>query len=109
MGLRGLNFLHLDVTKTYKANCVLANKNIVTESIRFFMIKKSDAFLSEYLTDLTLHRFIKNCPQWDLNSQPPDHQSHALPTLNLLEICKVRFLLFHALLHMLDFVYFWNQ
>ena len=24
--------------------------------------------------------FVKNCPQWDLNSQPPDHESHALPT-----------------------------
>ena len=23
--------------------------------------------------------FVKNCPQSGLNSQPPDHQSHALP------------------------------
>ena len=56
--------------------------------------------------------FIKNCPQWGLNSQPPDHQSHALLTVlvrNLLEIYEVSFLLFHALLYMLDFVYFWNQ
>ena len=39
-------------------------------------------FLSDYLTDLTQHKinFFKNCPQWGLNSQPPDHQSHALPT-----------------------------
>ena len=32
---------------------------------------------------VTQHKinFIKNCPQWGLNSQPPDHQSHALPTV----------------------------
>ena len=24
--------------------------------------------------------FVKNCRQWGLNSQPPDHQSNALPT-----------------------------
>ena len=24
--------------------------------------------------------FVKNCPQWGLNSQPPDHQANALPT-----------------------------
>ena len=23
--------------------------------------------------------FVKNCPLWGLNPQPPDHQSHALP------------------------------
>ena len=53
--------------------------------------------------------FIKNCPQCGLNSQLPDHQSHALLTVlwrNLLEISEVSFLLFHAPLHMLDFVYF---
>ena len=52
---------------------------------------------------------IKNCHQWCLNSQTPDHQSHALPTAlgrNLLEISEVSFLLFHAPFHMLDFVYF---
>ena len=25
------------------------------------------------------NKFCKNCPQWGLNSQPPDHQSDALP------------------------------
>ena len=43
------------------------------------------------------------CPEWGLNSQPPDHQSHALPTelaRNLLEISEVSFLFFHAPLHM---------
>ena len=53
--------------------------------------------------------FIKNCPHWGLNSQPTDHQSHALLTelvRNLLEMSEVSFLLFLAPLHMLDFVYF---
>ena len=39
--------------------------------------------------------FVQNCPQWGLNSQPPDHQSHALPTVlgrNLLEISEGSFL-----------------
>ena len=51
--------------------------------------------------------FVKKCPQWGLNSQPPDHQSHALLTelaRNLLEMSEVSFLLFHAPLHMLDFI-----
>ena len=32
---------------------------------------------------VTQHKinFVKNYPQWGLNSQPPDHQSHALPTV----------------------------
>ena len=60
---------------------------------------------------VTQHKinFVKKCPQWGLNSQPPDHQSHALLTelaRNLLEMSEVSFLLFHAPLHMLDFVYF---
>ena len=42
------------------------------------------AFLSDYLINLKLHRtkknFIKNCPQWGLNSQPTDHDSNALTT-----------------------------
>ena len=44
-----------------------------------------------------------------MNSHPSDHQSHALPAVlgrNLLEISDVSFILFHAPLHMLDFVYF---
>ena len=66
--------------------------------IGFFTIGLSDAF-SVRLSDrseVTQHKinFIKNCPQWGLNSQPPDHQSCALPTVlarNLLEICEVSF------------------
>ena len=53
--------------------------------------------------------FVKNCSQWGLNSQPLDHQSGVLTTelaRNLLEISEVSFLLFHAPLQMLDFVYF---
>ena len=53
--------------------------------------------------------FVKNCPQWGLNPQPPDHQSPALPNelgRNLLEISEVSFLLFHAPLHMLGLWFF---
>ena len=37
--------------------------------------------IKEY--NITQHKinFAKNCPQWDLNSQPLDHQSTALPTV----------------------------
>ena len=76
----------------------------------FFMMGQSDTFLSGYLTDLKLHSTKKNCqklPQWGLNPRPLDHQSPALPTelgRNLLDISKVSFLLFHAPLHMFDFV-----
>ena len=38
--------------------------------------------------------FVKNCPRWGLNPQPPGHQSHALPTelgRNLLGISEVSF------------------
>ena len=65
-------------------------------------------------SEVTQHKinFVKNCTQWGLNSQPPDHQSSALPTelaRNLLEISEVSFLLFYTALHMLDFGYFQNQ
>ena len=55
---------------------------------------------------------VKNCPQWGLNSQPPDHEPNAVLTVlgrNLLKFSEVSFLLFHAPLHMLHFVYFYNQ
>ena len=35
--------------------------------------------------------FIKNCPQWGLNSQPPDQQSTALPAVlsHYLVVCGI--------------------
>ena len=59
------------------------------------------------LPALTEKSKIKSCPYWGLNPQPPNHQSHTLPTVlarNLLEISEVSLLLFHAPLHMLDFI-----
>ena len=92
-----------DVRSSKKANWVFHDRPVWRISVRL-----SDR------SKVTQHKinFIKNCPQWGLNSQPPDYQSRALPTVlgrNLLEICEVSFPLFHAPLHMLDFVYFWNQ
>ena len=53
--------------------------------------------------------FFKTCPQWGLNSQPPDHDSNALTTelgRNLLGRRFLKWALFHAPLYMLDFVHF---
>ena len=73
-------------------------------SFGFFTIKKSDAFLSDYLTDrskFTQNKiyFAKHCPQWSLNPQPPDHHSNALPSEARqesvgLEISEVSFVFF---------------
>ena len=55
------------------------------------------------------NKFHQKLPLWGLNPQPPDHHSPVLWTewgRNLLEISEVSFLLFHAPLHMLDFVLF---
>ena len=54
--------------------------------------------------------FVKNWPQWGWNPQPLDHHSNALPT-ELGRICWEgdfwsELCLFHAPLHMLDFVHF---
>ena len=49
--------------------------------------------------------FIKNCPQWSVNSQPPDHQSHALLTEVGRNLSELSFLLFHAPLHILDLLF----
>ena len=64
------------------------------EPFEFFTIRIS-VRLSDRIK-VTQHKvnFVKNCPQWGLNSQPPDHQSGALTTelaRNLLEISEVSF------------------
>ena len=71
------------------------------------MVQNSHFYTTSKVTQHKIN-FVKNCPQWNLNSQPPDHQYAFLTELggNLLEMSEVRFLLFHAPLHMLDFVYF---
>ena len=78
------------------------------ETLEFFTIGIS-VRLSDR-SEVIQHKinFVKNYPHWDLNSQPPDQQSGDLTTelgRNLLEISESSFLLFHAPLHMLDFVY----
>ena len=89
---------------SYKSNYLRPNKNKedeVTVGSGFPGFSRFP-FLSDYLTDLKLHRtinFVKNFPHWGLNSQPPDHHSNALPTewgRNLLghEISEVSFVCF---------------
>ena len=59
----------------------------MTELIRVFHDKKI-LRISVRLSDrseVTQHKInvVKHWPQWGLNSQPPDHQSPALPTVYL--------------------------
>ena len=125
---------HTNLDKLSQLGWVISSESFYDESCLFGECGYCNAIISKYMYIRIFHdkkvwhisvrssdrfkvmqnkiNFIKNYPQWGLNSQPPDHQSHALPTVlarNLLEICEVSFLLFHAPLHMLDFVYFWNQ
>ena len=82
---------------------------VILSSFEFFSIRISVRISDRSKVTQNKINFVKNCPQWGLNSQPLDHQSRALPTVpgrNLLEISEVSFLLFHAPLHMLDIVYF---
>ena len=85
------------------------NTKLILMLIEFLTIHISVRLSDRF--QVTQHKinFVKNCPIWGLNSQPPDHQSGALTTelaRNRLEISEVSFLLFYAPLHMLDFVYF---
>ena len=61
---------------------------------------------------VTQHKinFIKNCPQWDLNPQPSDHQAHALPNWareeSVEDFWSELSFVFMCHFTMLDFVYF---
>ena len=82
---------------------------MVPDQFGFFTIRISVRLSDRFKVTQHKINFVKNCPEWGLNSQSLDHQSGALTTelaRNLLEISEVSFLLFHAPLHMLDFVYF---
>ena len=79
-----INFLSLKIKLSfghifYPCNCYCQSYGFFL--LGFFPIKKSHA---HYLirSEVTQHKinFVKNCPQWGLNQQPSDHQSHALPT-----------------------------
>ena len=62
----------------------------------FFTIRKSDAFLSDYLTDLKLHRtkyiLSKIAASGVWAQKPPDHQSNALPSKLDRNLLGMRFL-----------------
>ena len=77
----------------------------IWEVIEFFTIRITVRLSVRSKVTQNKINFVKNCTQWSLNSQPPDYQSHALPTVlgrNLLEIAEVSFLLFQAPLPVAD-------
>ena len=59
----------------------LLERKRISDIIEFFTIHVS-VRLSDR-SEVTQHKinFVKNCSQWGLNSQPPDHQSHASATV----------------------------
>ena len=72
------------------------SKRIIVIAIRGFHdrpIRRISVRLSDR-SKVTENRinFVKNCPQWDLNSQPPDHQSGALTTELGRNLLGMRFL-----------------
>ena len=74
--------VQVNVAPVPRSFCIV-DFQCVLRLIEFFMLSLSGAFLQDYLTDLKLHR-TKYIPsrivsQWGSNSQPPNHQSHALP------------------------------
>ena len=57
--------------------CVHCHLN---NTLEFFMIHISVRSSDRSKVTQNKINVIKNCAQWGLNSQPLDHQSHALPT-----------------------------
>ena len=90
----GTQFQIIKHIRRLKSSTVIT---LVTYAFEFFTIGISVRLSDRSKVTQNKINFIKNCPQWGLNSQLPDHQSHALPTVlgrNLLEISEVSFLLF---------------
>ena len=53
------------------------NKQLTLE---FFTMRISVRLSDKYKVTQNKISYVKNCHQWGLNSQPPDHQFHALST-----------------------------
>ena len=87
------------------------SKSLMTHgSYTSLVVRQKTVRLSDR-SEGTQHKinFVKNFPQWGLNTQPPDHQSNALLTMlrrNLLKITEVNSLLFNAPLHLLGLCLF---
>ena len=74
-----------DMDETFQRSFASNPNRLVMQNSGFFTVRKSGALLSDYLTDRSKVKqnkinFVKNCPQWGLNLQPPDHYSNSLPT-----------------------------
>ena len=56
------------------------NANMEDNAIEFFTIRISVRLSVRSQVKPNKINFVRNYPQWGLNSQPLDHQSDALPT-----------------------------
>ena len=84
-------YMQAIITAERKSRESLEKKDfIMFRSIGFFTIRKSDAFLSDYLTDLKLHntkKIVKNCPSgvWTHNpritTSAPTHEQSQQATI----------------------------
>ena len=65
------------------------NEKVENDRFEFFTIHVSVRLSDRSEVTQNKINFIKNCPQWGLNSLPPDHQFTALPTVlsHYLVIC----------------------
>ena len=96
------------IQRRSRSSCFELSLGFRQASIRVFL---QSVFSCQILAGACQHwrRRAKSYLYPGLNPQPPDRQSHTLLTelgRILLEMSEVSFLLFHASLHKLDFVYF---
>ena len=70
-------FPKLSITQMVTEVC----SSIVSQSTEFFTIHVSVRLSDRSKVTQSKINFVKNCPQGGLNSQPPDHQSTALSTV----------------------------
>ena len=68
-------------TQTVYFNVIPLTPHCTTHDIEFFTTHISVSLSDRSKITQSKINFVKNCPQWGWNSQPPDYQSHALPTV----------------------------
>ena len=71
-----LRYLKIDLSRDWtEAPCIIVSWVFHDRPIWRISVRLSDS------SEVTQNKInlVKNCPQWGLNSQPPDHQFYALP------------------------------